>query len=194
MSKRAILSVYDKTGICDFAHELAGMGWELIASGGTARMLRKVGLPVLDVAEVTGAPEMLGGRVKTLHPAIHGGILARDLPEDMADLAARKIQPIDLVACNLYPFEETISQPDVTLEMAVEQIDIGGVTLVRAAAKNFVRVLVLCDPTDYDPVLEALRKNNVDMPKRRELAIKAFAHTRDYDTAITAYLEAINKR
>jgi phosphoribosylaminoimidazolecarboxamide formyltransferase / IMP cyclohydrolase len=193
MSKRAILSVYDKSGICDFAHELVGMGWELIASGGTARMLRKVGLPVLDVAEVTGAPEMLGGRVKTLHPAIHGGILARDLPEDTADLEARKIEPIDLVACNLYPFEETISQPDVTVDMAVEQIDIGGVTLLRAAAKNFARVLTLCDPADYERALQALHEDKVDQSLRRELAAKAFAHTRDYDTAITAYLEGINK-
>jgi phosphoribosylaminoimidazolecarboxamide formyltransferase/IMP cyclohydrolase len=193
MSKRAILSVYDKTGICDFARELVGLGWELIASGGTARMLRKVGLPVLDVSDMTGAPEMLGGRVKTLHPAVHGGILARNIPEDTADLAARGIKPIDLVACNLYPFEDTVSKPDVTVEMAVEQIDIGGVTLLRAAAKNFERVLVLCDPADYDPVLSALRQGSVDTPQRRELATKAFAHTRDYDTAITAYLERINK-
>ena len=193
MSKRAILSVYDKTGICDFARDLIGLGWELIASGGTARMLRKVGLPVLDVSEVTGAPEMLGGRVKTLHPAVHGGILARDIPQDTADLAARDIKLIDLVVCNLYPFEETISQPDVTVEMAVEQIDIGGVTLLRAAAKNFARVLVLCDHTDYNLVLDALSQGSVTTPMRRELAAKAFAHTRDYDTAITAYLEEINK-
>jgi phosphoribosylaminoimidazolecarboxamide formyltransferase/IMP cyclohydrolase len=193
MSKRAILSVYDKTGICDFAHGLVGLGWELIASDGTARMLRKVGLPVLDVSEVTGAPEMLGGRVKTLHPAIHGGILARDVPQDTADLVAREIKPIDLVACNLYPFEETINQPDVTVEMAVEQIDIGGVTLLRAAAKNFARVLVLCDPADYAPVIDAIGQDKVNTPMRRELATKAFAHTRNYDTAITAYLEGINK-
>lgn len=194
MSKRAILSVYDKSDICDLAHELAGLGWQIVASGGTARMLRKVGLPVLEVAEVTGAPEMLGGRVKTLHPAIHGGILARDLPEDTADLAAQDIEMIDLVVCNLYPFEETINQPDVTVEMAVEQIDIGGVALLRAAAKNFARVLVVCDPADYGRVLTALREDTADMPLRRQLAAKAFAYTRDYDTAIAAYLEAINKR
>jgi phosphoribosylaminoimidazolecarboxamide formyltransferase/IMP cyclohydrolase len=192
MSKRAILSVYDKTGICDLAHELAGLGWQIVASGGTARMLRKVGLPVLEVAEVTGAPEMLGGRVKTLHPAIHGGILARDLPQDAADLAAQDIEMIDLVVCNLYPFEETIDQLDVTVEMAVEQIDIGGVTLLRAAAKNFARVLVVCDPADYEQVLAALRDDTAGMPLRRQLAAKAFAHTRDYDTAITTYLEQIN--
>ncbi len=170
------------------------MGWELIASGGTARMLRKVGLPVVGVAEVTGAPEMLGGRVKTLHPAIHGGILARDIPEDEADLAAQAIEMIDLVACNLYPFKETAAQPDVTLELAVEQIDIGGVTLLRAAAKNFARVTVLCDPADYQMVLDKLRDGTADCPMRRRLATKAFAHTRDYDTAITAYLEEINRR
>ena len=186
--------MYDRTDICDLAHDLAGMGWQIVASGGTARMLSKVGLPVLEVAKVTGAPEMLGGRVKTLHPAIHGGILARDLPEDAADLAAQDIEMIDLVVCNLYPFEETINQPDVTVEMAVEQIDIGGVTLLRAAAKNFARVLVVCDPADYEQVLTALREDTADTPLRRQLATKAFAHTRDYDTAITAYLEAINKR
>lgn len=193
MSKKAILSVFDKTDICDLAHELTGMGWQIVASGGTARMLSKVGLPVLEVAEVTGAPEMLGGRVKTLHPAIHGGILARDLPEDAADLAAQDIEMIDLVVCNLYPFEETINQPDVTVEMAVEQIDIGGVTLLRAAAKNFARVLVVCDPVDYERVLTALREDTAGTPLRRQLATKAFAHTRDYDTAITAYLETINQ-
>lgn len=192
MSKRAILSVYDKTDIVDFAHELVGRGWELVASGGTARMLRKVGLPVMAVAEVTGAPEMLGGRVKTLHPAIHGGILARDIPEDTADLAAQAITPIDMVVCNLYPFEKTIAQPDVTVEMAVEQVDIGGVTLLRAGAKNFARVLVVCDPADYDGILEALRAGTADAPRRRRLAEKAFAHTRDYDTAIAAFFAKIN--
>jgi phosphoribosylaminoimidazolecarboxamide formyltransferase/IMP cyclohydrolase len=193
MSKRAVLSVYDKTGICDLARELRKIGWELVASGGTSRMLRKVGLPVLDVAEVTGAPEMLGGRVKTLHPAIHGGILARDNAQDLADLAAQEIDMIDLVVCNLYPFEETISRPDVTVEMAVEQIDIGGVTLLRAAAKNFARVLVVCDPDDYECVIDALRDETADLSLRRRLAAKAFAQTRNYDTAITAYLDEINR-
>lgn len=192
MSKRAILSVYDKTGLLDFATALVQMNWELIASGGTARQLREAGLPVLDVADITGAPEMLGGRVKTLHPAVHGGILARDLPEDQADLAAQGIRPIDLVVCNLYPFAQTIAQPGVTLAEAVEQIDIGGVTLLRAAAKNFARVAILCDPEDYDGILADLQSAGQIHPSTRQwLAVKAFAHTRDYDTAIAAYLEEI---
>jgi len=193
MNKRAILSVYDKTGICDFAHALIERDFELIASGGTARMLRKVGLPVLDVTAVTGAPEMLGGRVKTLHPAVHGGILARAVPADLAELAAQQIALIGLVACNLYPFTETIHQADVTVEMAVEQIDIGGVTLLRAAAKNFARVTAVCDPADYDAVLAALDTPADELHFRRELAAKAFAHTRDYDTAIAAFLDEVNR-
>ena len=194
MNKRAILSVYDKKGICELAHALVERDWELIASGGTARMLRKVRLPVVDVAQVTGAPEMLGGRVKTLHPAVHGGILARETSEDLADLAAQQIGPIDLVACNLYPFSETVDQPDVTVEMAVEQIDIGGVTLLRAAAKNFERVYAVCDPADYEAVLAALDAPDEQLHFRRELAAKAFAHTRDYDTVIAAYLNEVNRR
>ncbi len=189
MKKRAILSVFDKSNLQKFAQGLHDLGWELIASGGTARLLRQAGLPVLDVAEITGAPEMLGGRVKTLHPAVHGGILARSTPADQADLAAQNITAIDLVVCNLYPFEETIAQPGVTLAEAIEQIDIGGVTLLRAAAKNFARVTAVCDPNDYDRVLAALQEGSVPEVLRRELAVKAFAHTRDYDTAITAYLQ-----
>ena len=189
MTKRAILSVYDKSGLVEFAQGLIALDWELIASGGTARLLRELDLPVMDVAEVTGAPEILGGRVKTLHPAIHGGILARDLDSDQADLAAQDIQLIDMVICNLYPFNETIAQPGVTLAEAIEQIDIGGVTLLRAAAKNFVRVVVVCETADYPPTLVALQNNTLDETYRRQLAVKAFAHTRDYDTAITAYLQ-----
>lgn len=190
MTKRAILSVYDKAGLLEFATALSQLNWEIIASGGTARQLRTAGLTVLDVAEVTGAPEMLGGRVKTLHPAIHGGILARSLPEDQADLSAQGIQPIDLVVCNLYPFQETIAQPGVTLAEAIEQIDIGGVTLLRAAAKNFARVAIVCDPQDYTGILGELRANDaISHATRQRLAVKAFAHTRDYDTTITAYLQ-----
>jgi phosphoribosylaminoimidazolecarboxamide formyltransferase/IMP cyclohydrolase len=190
-TKRAIISVYDKAGLVEFATALAKMDWELIASGGSARQLRDAGLDVIDVAEITGAPEMLGGRVKTLHPAVHGGILARNIPEDQADLAAQQINMIDLVACNLYPFEETIAKPDVTLAEAIEQIDIGGVTLLRAAAKNFARVTIVCEPQDYGTVLAELQANgSVSADKRKQFAVKAFAHTRDYDTAITAYLES----
>lgn len=189
MNKRAIISVYDKTNLGEFAHNLTEMGWELLASGGTARLLRAAGLPVLDVAEVTGAPEMLGGRVKTLHPVVYGGILAQDTPADRADLERYGIAPIDLVVCNLYPFSQTIAQPGVSLAEAVEQIDIGGVTLLRAAAKNFARVSVICDPGDYQSVLAALRSGAVPEALRRQLAVKAFAHTRDYDAAITAYLQ-----
>ena len=191
MNKRAILSVYNKTGLVEFAQSLAALRYELVASGGTARLLREANLTVLDVAEVTGSPEMLGGRVKTLHPAIHGGILAQDTEADQADLAAQNIQPIDLVVCNLYPFTETIAQPNVTLAEAVEQIDIGGVTLLRAAAKNFARVTIVCDPADYVTVLDQLRTNQVEASQRQALAVKAFEHTRDYDTAIAAYLSEV---
>jgi phosphoribosylaminoimidazolecarboxamide formyltransferase/IMP cyclohydrolase len=189
MNKRAILSVYDKRDVVEFATELAAMDWELIASGGTARALRASGLPVTGVSEMTGAPEMLGGRVKTLHPAVHCGILARDIDSDRADLAANDIAFVDLVACNLYPFEQTVAQPDVTLADAIEQIDIGGVTLLRAAAKNFARVTVVCDSADYPAIIDQLQQNGaVDDTTRQQLAVKAFTHTRDYDIAITAYL------
>lgn len=195
MNKRAIFSVYDKSGLAELARGLAGLGWELIASGGTARALRQAGLPVVEVSDATGAPEMLGGRVKTLHPAIHGPILARDLPEDLAELRRQGLTPIDLVVCNLYPFEETISRPDVTLADAVEQIDIGGVTLLRAAAKNFARVAVLCDPADYEAVLQELTTQGAASEEtRRRLALKAFGHTRDYDAAISQYLAGLGEK
>jgi phosphoribosylaminoimidazolecarboxamide formyltransferase/IMP cyclohydrolase len=185
----ALLSVSDKSGLVDFGQALSEMGWTLVASGGTARALRNAGLTVTDVSEVTGAPEMLGGRVKTLHPAVHGGILARAAENDMSELASYGMQPIDLVVCNLYPFQETVARSDVSLEEAVEQIDIGGVALLRAAAKNFERVAVVCDPGDYDLVLTELQVNGAVSPAvRRRLAIQAFAHTRDYDTAVEAFL------
>jgi phosphoribosylaminoimidazolecarboxamide formyltransferase/IMP cyclohydrolase len=192
MTNRAILSLYDKTELTTLGRRLQELGWELIASGGTARALRDAGLPVTDVADVTGAPEMLGGRVKTLHPAIHGGILARDSEQDRDELASQNIAPIDLVVCNLYPFQETLSRPGVTPQEAVEQIDIGGVTLLRAAAKNYERVAVLCDPADYEQVLQELAQSGeVSTGTRRALAAKAFAHTRDYDTAISTYFDAL---
>jgi phosphoribosylaminoimidazolecarboxamide formyltransferase/IMP cyclohydrolase len=191
MTRRAILSVHDKSGLIDLGRSLVEMGWELVASGGTARALRDAALPVLDVAAVTGAPEILGGRVKTLHPAVHGGILARASAADMAELVAQGIAPIDLVICNLYPFRETVSRPGVSLAESVEQIDIGGVTLLRAAAKNFDRVTVICDPADYRPALDELGQTGaVTDATRRALAAKAFALCRDYDAAIADYLLA----
>jgi phosphoribosylaminoimidazolecarboxamide formyltransferase/IMP cyclohydrolase len=188
MTQRAILSVSDKSGLIELGRGLTGLGWELIASGGTAQALREAGLPAHEVADLTGAPEMLGGRVKTLHPAVHGGILARDTPEDRADLAAAGFDFIDLVVCNLYPFAATAARTDASEGEVVEQIDIGGVTLLRAAAKNFARVLVVCDPADYGRVLDALRAGEPPERLRRELAVKAFALTCAYDAAVHAYL------
>ncbi len=186
---RALFSVSSKQGIVGLAKELVGLGWEIVASGGTGQTLAESGIPVTKVERVTGQSEMLSGRVKTLHPAIHSAILARDTAEDFAELAASGIAPISLVVCNLYPFSESIRDPDVTVKEAVEQIDIGGVTLLRAAAKNFARVVVLCDPADYSSVLVALKtEGTTDINQRRELAVKAFAHSRDYDEAIHAYL------
>ncbi|MBP8974260.1 MAG: bifunctional phosphoribosylaminoimidazolecarboxamide formyltransferase/IMP cyclohydrolase [Anaerolineae bacterium] len=186
---RALISVYDKTGLVDFARGLAGLGWDVVASGGTTRALEIAGVPTTPVERVTQAPEMLAGRVKTLHPALHAGILARDTAEDMEVLRRHGYAPIDLVACNLYPFQRTVAQYGITLEDAIEQIDVGGVTLVRAAAKNFARVAVITDPADYLSVLAMLRETGrVSEPMRRWLAVKAFRLTRDYDTAIHAYL------
>ena len=186
---RALFSVSSKQGILGFAKELVGLGWEIVASGGTWQTLTDAGIAVTKVKRVTGQGELLGGRVKTLHPAIHGGILARDSAEDFAELAASGIAPISLVVCNLYPFGETIRQPDVTDDEAIEQIDIGGAALLRAAAKNFARVTVLCDPLDYSSALVALKTaGKTSLAQRRELAVKAFAHTRDYDEAIHAFL------
>lgn len=185
---KAILSVHDKTGLADFARGLADLGWELIASGGTARLLRENNIPVTEVADYTGSPEILDGRVKTLHPAIHGGLLARASDADRTQLEELGWSPIDLVAVNLYPFEATIARPGVTLAEAIENIDIGGVTLIRAAAKNSERVTLVCDPRDYGMILEHLRKGGVPADVRRELAVKGFTQTAHYDTAISAYL------
>jgi phosphoribosylaminoimidazolecarboxamide formyltransferase/IMP cyclohydrolase len=184
----AILSVHDKTGLVEFARGLRELGWSLIASGGTARLLREQGLPVTEVADYTGSPEILDGRVKTLHPAIHGGLLARATEAHRADLARLRADYIDLVAVNLYPFEQTIARPEVTLEEAIENIDIGGVTLIRAAAKNHDRVTLVCDPADYGRVLDELRAGPVSAETRRRLAVKGFASTAHYDAAINGYL------
>lgn len=185
---KAILSVYDKTGLAEFAAGLAELGWELIASGGTARALRECGLAVTEVADYTGSPEILGGRVKTLHPAIHGGLLARDRDADRTELERHGWGPIDLAAVNLYPFAQTVARPGTTLEEAIENIDIGGVTLMRAAAKNYERVILACDPADYTAILAGLQADGVDIETRRRLAVKGFAQTAGYDGAIAAYL------
>ncbi len=188
-SRRALLSVADKAGLLPFARGLADLGWTLISTGGTARSLTAAGLPVTTVAGVTGFPEILGGRVKTLHPAIHGGILARREPEHLAQLAAHGIDLIDLVAVNLYPFEATVARSDASFEAAIEEIDIGGVALLRAAAKNHDGVIVIANPGQYDAVLQALRaQGDVAPDERRRLAVAAFAHTARYDAAIAAYL------
>ena len=186
---RALISVSDKRGIVPFAQGLVQLGWEIVSTGGTAATLRAAGVDVISVDEVTGFPELLDGRVKTLHPAVHGALLARrDLPEHLAALAERGIAPIDLVAVNLYPFQMTISRPGVAFEDAVENIDIGGPSMLRSAAKNHEFVLPVVDPTEYPKVLDLLRRGAVDPAVRREFAAKVFAHTADYDAAITGYL------
>jgi len=188
--ERALLSVSDKTGLVELAKGLAELGVELVASGGTAGAIRDAGLPVADVAELTASPEMLGGRVKTLHPKIHGGILARrNLAEDQADMEANAIGGIDLVVCNLYPFQATVARPDVTRAEAVEKIDIGGPSMIRSAAKNHAFVGVLCDPADYVRVVGELREHSgLTDSLRRRLALKAFQHTAAYDAAISTWL------
>ena len=191
--RRALLSVSDKTGLVDLARGLADLGVELLSTGGTARALSAAGLTVREVADVTGFPEMLDGRVKTLHPAIHGGILARrDLPAHEEALARHGIGPIDLVAVNLYPFEATVAKPGVGFEDAIEQIDVGGPAMIRAAAKNHEGVVVLVDPAQYAPVLEELRRSGgtVSADTRRRLALEAFRRTAQYDAAIAAWLRA----
>lgn len=189
MAPTALLSVSDKEGLVPLAQGLLAQGYRLISSGGTAAALAAAGLPVTRVAEVTGAPEILGGRVKTLHPTIHGGILAkRDDPDHQRDLEARGIQPIDVVVVNLYPFSRTVAQANVSWEEAIEQIDIGGPAMVRAAAKNHAHVAVLTDPSHYPPFLEALQAGAVDGALRRRLALAAFQHTAAYDAAISAWL------
>jgi phosphoribosylaminoimidazolecarboxamide formyltransferase/IMP cyclohydrolase len=185
---RALLSVSDKTGLVDFARGLTELGWELISTGGTAKALRAAGLTALDVSDVTGFPEMMDGRVKTLHPAVHGGLLARrDTPEHMAALEEHRITPIDLVAVNLYPFRETVARKGVSPEDAIENIDIGGPSMLRSAAKNFASVWVLVDPSDYARVLAALHANDDDPDLRTLLAGKVFAHTASYDAAIASW-------
>lgn len=190
MVKRALLSVSDKTGIAEFARGLESLGVKIISTGGTAKILRDAGIEVTDVSEVTGCPEMMGGRVKTLHPRIHGGLLClRESKEQMAEAEREDISLIDMVAVNLYPFEVTVSKEGVELEEAIENIDIGGPTLLRSAAKNYRSVTVLSDPSDYGRVLKELRSTGViSEATRAALAVKAFKHTADYDAAIDTYL------
>ena len=185
---QAILSVHDKTGVVDFAKGLADLKWTLLASGGTARLLRENGLFVTEVADYTKSPEILGGRVKTLHPAVHGGLLARPTEEDHQQLRRLGWDYIDLVAVNLYPFEATIAKPNVSYAEVIENIDIGGVTLIRAAAKNHARVSLLCDPADYPAALAELQAGGISAATRRRLALKGFSATAHYDAAIAAYL------
>jgi phosphoribosylaminoimidazolecarboxamide formyltransferase/IMP cyclohydrolase len=189
--RRALISVHDKTGVVEFARGLAALGAEIVSTGGTARLLRESGVPVVDVAEITGFPEMLDGRVKTLHPKVHGGLLARrELPEHVAALEKHGIRPIDLVAVTLYPFEQTVAKAGVTLEEAIENIDIGGPSMIRGAAKNHAHVAVLTDPAQYGPVLDELRKSDGTLSDetRFRLAAEAFRRTAQYDAAISAYL------
>jgi phosphoribosylaminoimidazolecarboxamide formyltransferase / IMP cyclohydrolase len=185
---RALFSVSDKTGLVDFARLLHEVGVELIASGGTARALNEAGLVVRSVEEITGFPEILGGRVKTLHPAVHGGILARRTEHHLEELSEHQIAPIDIVVVNLYPFQATVAQPNVTMATAVEEIDIGGVALLRAAAKNHESVTVVCDPEDYAEVAAAFANGGTSTMQRKHFALKAFRHTAEYDTAIADYL------
>jgi phosphoribosylaminoimidazolecarboxamide formyltransferase/IMP cyclohydrolase len=188
---RALLSVYDKDGIVDLASGLVDLGYEIVSTGGTLRTITGAGIPVRSVSEVTGFPEILDGRVKTLHPAIHAGILARrDDPAHVRTLTNHQIEAIDLVAVNLYPFAATIAQPNVSLSEAVEQIDIGGPAMLRAAAKSFADVVILTDPSDYQPTLAALIDGPLGPARRRALAAKAFAHVAAYDAVVATYLAA----
>lgn len=187
--KQALMSLSNKEGLVPFAQGLADLGFKILSTGGTAKALQEAGVAVTPVSDVTGFPEILGGRVKTLHPAIHGGILAMGSDDHMEELQTHGIAPIDLVVVNLYPFEETIAQEGVTLAQAIENIDIGGPTMIRASAKNHDRVGVVVDPGDYEEVLRSLQKEGaLSLDFRRHLALKAFRHTAAYDRAISTYL------
>ena len=196
MGRLALISVTDKTGIVDFARQLTEeFDFEIISSGGTAKTLRSAGIPVIKVGEYTGSPEILGGRVKTLHPRIHGGILARrDWQSDLAEMEANQIRPFDLVVVNLYPFEQTIANPDVTTAQAIEQIDIGGPAMLRASAKNFAHLTVISNPKYYEQYLSQLRQNNgeISLEFRQKMAGETFALTNAYDGAIASYFASLN--
>src|SRR5216683_181076 len=190
---RALLSVSDKAGLVDLARALVDFQVELISTGGTRKALAEAGLPVRDISEVTGFPEILDGRVKTLHPRVHGGILAiRENPEHQATLQAQGISPIDLVVCNLYPFEATLARPASSHKDIIENIDIGGPSMVRSAAKNYHDVAIVTDPSQYPAVIEELRASggSLNLPTREWLAAAAFTRTAAYDRAISAYFNA----
>lgn len=190
--QRAIISLSDKSGILEFAGEVQTFGVEILSTGGTARTLRENGLKVVDISEYTGFPEILDGRVKTLHPKVHGGLLGiRDNPEHAKKMKEHGIKEIDMVVVNLYPFQATVAKPSCTLEEAIENIDIGGPSMLRAAAKNYPYVTVIVDPADYKPVLEEMRKNGGAVSKATNfrLAKKVFQLTSRYDKAISEYLE-----
>ncbi|MGI6667529.1 MAG: bifunctional phosphoribosylaminoimidazolecarboxamide formyltransferase/IMP cyclohydrolase [Bacillota bacterium] len=193
--RRAIMSVADKTGLVDFAAQLVEMDWEIVSTGGTARSLKDGGVPVREVQDLTGFPEILGGRVKTLHPKIHGGILARrDKSSDMAELTSHHITPVDMVVCNLYPFVETARRPSATLQEIIEEIDIGGPTLLRASAKNWNWVITVCNPSRYNEIARQVRlTGDVDKLTRRQLAVEVFNHTAMYDAAIASHLGSLWK-
>lgn len=190
--KRALISVSDKTGIVEFAKELINFGVEIISTGGTAKTLSQAGINVIGISDITKFPEMMDGRVKTLHPAIHGALLAvRDNPEHMKQIEKQGIVPIDMVVVNLYPFVKTVAKPDVTIDEAIENIDIGGPSMIRSAAKNFKGVVVVVSPSFYEGIIEEMKKNDgsISLDTRKKLAISAFQHTSEYDTAIYNYLK-----
>ncbi len=193
-AQRALISLTDKSGIEDFAGELDKLGIEILSTGGTAKKMRDHGIAVKDVAEFTGFPEMLDGRVKTLHPKVHGGLLARrDNPEHLRQMEQHGIEPIDIVAVNLYAFEKTVADPACTLDQAIENIDIGGPTMLRSSAKNYRDVTVIVDPADYPQVLAELKEHgNTTLKTRFRLAVKVFELTGCYDTAITGWLKQVN--
>jgi phosphoribosylaminoimidazolecarboxamide formyltransferase/IMP cyclohydrolase len=186
---KAIVSVSDKTGLIEFVKGLQDLKIDIYSTGGTKKSIGDAGIKVHSVSDLTGSPEILDGRVKTLHPNVHGGILARrDLPAHMDELSKHKIDPIDMIVVNLYPFVQTVSKQGVTLQDALENIDIGGPTMIRAAAKNFPSVIIVVDPNDYAMVIEKLKKGSIDLKERQKLAQKAFQHVAMYDTAISQYL------
>ena len=187
---KALISVSDKTGVVEFAKKLVELGWEILSTSGTMKMLSEAGIPVISVSDITGFPEICDGRVKTLHPKIHGALLARrDLKAHLDQLKENRIDPIDLVCVNLYPFKETIAKPDVTMEDAVEHIDIGGPSMLRSAAKNWKSVTVLVNPQDYPTVIKELETSGeTTLQTRLELSAKAYTHTAEYDMAISAYM------